>query len=144
MPFFDFFRKSINVETKSHMKNLIEVALVDGHFDDDEFELLFRLAEKHSLTRDEILSIKKELSDVPFVVPANEQRRFNQLYELIQMMLADGFVDRGEMRLCTLFAKRFGYPEFRAEELVDSVARNIETGNPPEETLKRVSWLIRS
>ena len=50
--------KESNSITKSHMKNLLEMAMADNHFDDSEYELLKQLAKKHKVTERELEKIK--------------------------------------------------------------------------------------
>ena len=49
---------------KSHMKILLEMALVDSHFDQRESELLDKLAKKYGVSEKELERIKKDSSNV--------------------------------------------------------------------------------
>ena len=48
---------------KSHMKNLLEIALVDGHFDETEMDLLGKLAQKYNISEDELKKIRDTPTD---------------------------------------------------------------------------------
>ena len=54
---------------KSHMKNLLEVALSDGYFDNTEVDLLKQLAQKYYIPEDELRNILDNSSDVQFEIP---------------------------------------------------------------------------
>ena len=58
--------KESNKVTKSHMKNLFEMAMVDSNFDDTEFELLEKLAKKHKVSEKELNEIKENPDKIPF------------------------------------------------------------------------------
>ncbi len=48
---------------KSHMKNLIEMAAVDGNFDNVEFDLLKKIAKKNSISESQLDDIRKNPLD---------------------------------------------------------------------------------
>jgi len=118
--------------SKSHMKNLLEMAMVDSHFDDSEHQLLRKLAKKHKVSDKELNKIKENPGNVKFELPANKNKKFEQFYELINMMTVDGKIHRDEMDLCVIFAKKFGYNKHG--ELVNAVEQNINNGLPWDET----------
>ena len=128
---------------KSHMKNLIEMAAVDGHFADVEFSLLKSIAKRNSISESQLAEIKKNPDGVQFEVPIDSREKFNQLYDLVQMMAADSSVHDEERKLSNLFAIRFGYPKEKVDELVNLIHANIKNKQPPDETRKRVDMLIR-
>ena len=127
---------------KSHMKNLLEIAYVDGHFDDSENELLIKLAQKHKISEKQLEEIKKNPDSVAFEVPKKDKDKFEQLYDLVAMMLADEYVDTEEFKLCVLYAKKFGYKDSSAHEIVDTIAGNLKHGQSSAETMKRVELLF--
>ena len=63
---------------KSHMKNLLEIALVDGHFDVTEMDLLKKLAQKYDISEDEMTKIKDNQSTIEFEIPEDENEKFAQ------------------------------------------------------------------
>jgi len=56
----------------SHMKNLLEIALVDSHFDDSEKALLKSLAKKHGVSQKKLGEIRNNPDQVSFELPENE------------------------------------------------------------------------
>ncbi|MBL7865818.1 MAG: hypothetical protein JNK10_13130 [Cyclobacteriaceae bacterium] len=128
---------------KSHMKNLIEMAAVDGHFADVEFSLLKSIAKRNSISESQLAEIRKNPDHVTFEVPADNKEKFNQLYDLVHMMAADASVHDEERKLSNLFAIRFGYPKEKVEELVSLIHANIKNQQSPDETRKRVDMLIQ-
>ena len=139
--FLGLFKEG-KVGVKSHMKNLIEVAMVDGHFDSTEKSLLDSIAKKYSVSPRELQSIHDDPSAIQFEVPTNEAHKFEQLFDLVNMMVIDEYTDKEELRLCGLFARKFGYQESKSDELVDAVANNIKNGQTLNDTKTRVDWLL--
>lgn len=139
--FLNLFKQG-KVSAHSHMKNLLEMALADGHYDNSEDQLLKSIASKHGVSSKKLIDIQQSPEKIEFIVPDNAKEKFNQFFDLVHMMVIDEDVDREELRLCVVFAKKFGYDPDRSEELVESVASNISSGNSLEETRKRVEWML--
>lgn len=127
---------------KSHMKNLIEMAAVDGNFEAIEFNLLKTIAKRNGISESQLNDIRKNPTGIKFEIPTDSKEKFNQLFDLVHMMTVDNAVHDEEAKLCVLFAIKFGYPRMNVKELIDTVRSNIQHGQTPEETLKRVQMLI--
>ena len=88
---------------KSHMKNLIEIAAVDGNFEEVEMKLLSKLAKKNGISESQLKDIRKNSGGIEFEIPKDKKEKFHQLYDLVHMMSVDNNVHRDEQNLCTLF-----------------------------------------
>jgi uncharacterized tellurite resistance protein B-like protein len=126
---------------RSHMKNLIEMAAVDGNFDSNEFELLKSIAKRNGISESQLAEIRKNPHGVKFEAPVDIKERFDQLYDLVHMMSIDKNIHDEELKLCNLFAVRFGYQREKIKELIDSIQLNIKNGQSHEEAMKRLSFL---
>src|SRR6185369_7300186 len=93
---------------KSHMKNLIEMAAVDGNFDQVEFELLKQIAKKNNISESQLKEIRENPHGIKFELPADKNERFHQFYDLVHMMSVDNQVHPEEMKLFDIFAVKFG------------------------------------
>ncbi|MBS1680635.1 MAG: TerB family tellurite resistance protein [Bacteroidetes bacterium] len=127
---------------KSHMKNLIEMAAVDGNFDNVEYDLLKTIAKKNNISESQLKSIRSNPQGINFELPTDRKQRFHQFYDLVHMMSIDKQIHPEEMKLCDLFAVKFGYPKNKSSELIQSIRSNIQNGQNPDETLKRVSMFM--
>ena len=127
---------------RSHMKNLIEMAAVDGNFDDVEYDLLKSIAKRNGISESKLKDIRENPQGIVFEVPAEKDKKFQQLYDLVNMMTIDKAVHAEEAKLCQLFAIKFGYNRQQAEDLISAVRANIENGQGPTETMKRVALMI--
>ena len=132
--------KEGNATAKSHMRNLLEVALADGQFDPAEYDLLKKLARKYHITEKELENIRGNPVDIEFEVPEDDGEKFEQFYELIQMMIIDDDIDRDEENLCVIFARKFKYRNVR--EVIKATEQYIKKGLSPERTKIRLDWLL--
>ena len=127
---------------RSHMKNLIEMAAVDGNFEDIEYELLKTIAKRNGIPESQLKEIRKNPEGIKFEIPTDKKEKFHQLYDLVHMMSVDNAIHDEEAKLSVLFAIKFGYPRMNVKELVDTIRLNIQHGQSHDETMKRVTLLI--
>ena len=127
---------------KSHMKNLIEMAAVDGNFEAIEFDLLKTIAKRNGISESQLKDIRNNPTGIKFEIPTDSKEKINQLFDLVHMMSVDNAIHDEEAKLCVLFAIKFGYPRMNVKELIDTVRSNIQHGQTTEETRKRVQMLI--
>jgi uncharacterized tellurite resistance protein B-like protein len=127
---------------RSHMKNLIEMAAVDGNFDTTEHDLLKSIAKRNNISETHLKSIHKNPDSVQFQLPIDKVEKFQQFYDLVHMMSIDNTIHDEEMKLCNLFAVKFGYPREKAGEVIKSIQANIKNAQSHHETFKRVEWML--
>ncbi len=127
---------------RSHMKNLIEMAAVDGNFEDIEYELLKTIAKRNGISESQLKEIRKNPEGIKFEIPTDKHEKFHQLYDLVHMMTVDNAIHDEEAKLSVLFAIKFGYPRINVKELIDTIRLNIQHGQSHDETMKRVVMLI--
>lgn len=134
--------KQGKTSAKSHMKNLIEMAAADGHFDSVEYDLLKTIAKRNGISESQLKSIQSNPGGVKFEVPKDENEKFHQLYDLVHMMTVDNDVHSEETKLCNLFAIKFGYPKNKVNDLIESIQGNINNGQSHEEAMTRVTLML--
>ena len=128
--------KETKTLTKSHMKNLLEMAMADSHFDETEIQLLHSLAKKYRVSEKELEEIKADSANIKFELPQNKDEKFEQFYELVHMMTVDHDIDRAEMSLCKIFAKKFDYE--KSDDMINVIVENIKNGLDWKESMSRV------
>jgi uncharacterized tellurite resistance protein B-like protein len=135
--------KQGKVTARSHMKNLIEMAAVDGNFDLIEHDLLQKIARRNNITDSQLKEIYDKPGNTKFQLPEDIRERFDQFYDLVHMMTVDKTVHDEEMKLCNLFAVKFGYSREKSNELITSIQGNINNNQSHTETYKRLEWMLR-
>ncbi|ELR68313.1 hypothetical protein C900_00540 [Fulvivirga imtechensis AK7] len=103
MGLLDIF-SSGSEERKSHIKNLISVAMADGHLAEEEWALLTRVAQRLRMSSEEIQNIKNNPADIQFVVPKKYKEKIQQVNDLVALMMVDGDIDQSELELCKKIA----------------------------------------
>jgi uncharacterized membrane protein YebE (DUF533 family) len=114
-----FFEYQYLKYKKDHLRNLVALAKVDGHFHEDEKEFLFKVGKKYGLKPRQIERILDEPAPDHIDIPERHEQRVGQLYDVIGMVLADNVVDDNEMEFCQNLFERFGYKE----ELIDRMIK---------------------
>lgn len=128
---------------KSHMRNLIEIAAADGGLGSEEQRLLEYAALRNNISTSELNDIQGDLSKVRFEVPRSERDKFYQLYDLVHMMSVDKNLHHEEVRLCEIFAIKFGYRKEVVREMVEMIRQSIEKWTGPKETMQTVLQKIK-
>lgn len=137
----NLFRQG-KASAKSHMKNLIEMAAADGHFDTVEYDLLKTIAKRNGISENQLKTIQSNPGGIKFEVPQDEKEKFHQLYDLVHMMTVDNDIHSEEAKLCNLFAIKFGYPKDKVSDLIASIQGNINNGQNHEEAMTRVTLML--
>ena len=123
---------------KSHMRNLIEIAAADGNLGSEEQRLLEYAALRNNISKSQLKEIQANTSSVRFEVPGSQQEKFFQLYDLVHMMSVDKNIHPEELRLCEIFAIKFGYRKETVREMIEMIRTNIENWTGPKETMQTV------
>ena len=85
---------------KSHLKNLVCVALADGKIDEQEWQLLSVIARALGITEDEIEKIADSPEKVKFIAPPTYDEKVEQIQDLVAIMTIDGDISPQELSLC--------------------------------------------
>ena len=71
MGLFNVFKNYEIDKNKSHIKNLLEVAIADGKLDEIELELVISIAGKFDITKGEVMEIKEIPHEIKFKPPSS-------------------------------------------------------------------------
>lgn len=142
MFFSNLFRQNKKKRKKSHIKNLIEVALSDGQMDENEMALLLNLARRLNIEMEEIQQIRQNPHLVQFHPPRNPKERFDQIYDLVCMMMVNGSINKNELELCKILALKLGYMPLIVDDFVKLISENISQGVSSEESYDRIYKMI--
>jgi uncharacterized tellurite resistance protein B-like protein len=123
---------------KNHLKNLVALAKADGIFSESEKEYIFKIGEKSGLKVQEIESLLSDPMAEEVKIPSNDSDRFDQIYDLVQMMLADGSIDDNEMDFCIKMAEKLGFRKAIVGILVRKISIGLTSGLD-KEAIKRES-----
>ncbi|MDF1751422.1 MAG: hypothetical protein P1U89_01480 [Verrucomicrobiales bacterium] len=119
-------------EKKSHFKNMISLAMIDGDYDESEHSFLVDRGMVWGLTRKEVDAVLKDPQKIKFVVPDNPDKCIAQLYDLIVMMLADGVIQQDEMDFVQTLATRMGFRPSDVPRMLEGIIEQARENQKPD------------
>lgn len=136
MSILEHFDHSERKQDKEHFKHLIQVALADGKIEDNEFKMLHRLGKNMGFTDPEIDDLLESTKQSTYNPPYELSKRFEQIYGIVKMVLADDKIDNNEMRLATGLALKSGFSENEIPALLVLLIDGIKKGEDEEDLFK--------
>ncbi|WP_400190486.1 TerB family tellurite resistance protein [Hymenobacter sp. B81] len=130
---FGFFESEQNKKVRSHIQNLASLARVDGHIDEREMNFLVTVGKKNGLSANDVRGVVANASQGTLTIPDNDSERFDQIFDLVDMMLADGVVDDNEMDFCIDMAGKLGFRKAIVGVLVRKISIGVRDGLPREQ-----------
>lgn len=119
-------------ERKSHFKNMIALAMIDGDFDDNEKDFLTNRGMLWGLSRKEVDAVLMKPDKVQFMVPEDPDQCIAQLYDLIIMMLADGVIQEDEMDFVQTLAARMGFRPSDVPRMLEGIIEQAREERKPD------------
>lgn len=108
MSIFSFFSNTVAGDNKSHLKNLISVAMSDGNMDENEAKALLSVAMRLNINEGDVRQMVTNYRDIRFVLPKERKNRIQQFWDIIMIILADGKIEEHEMKIFENFATKLG------------------------------------
>ena len=128
--YFDHPEKKQNIK---YFEHLVRIAKADDVVTESEIELLHRIGRKLSFTDPEIDNIIETTTKSDYIPPYELVKRFEQVYEIVKMTLADGVIDKSEMRLASNFALKSGFGENEIAGMLVLLISGIKEGKNEED-----------
>jgi hypothetical protein len=133
----DYFDHPIKKQNTEYFVHIVRIAKADDIVSNTELELLHRIGRKLGLTDPEIEKLIETTGKSDYIPPYELSKRFDQVYEIVKMTLADGAIDSNEMRLARGFAVKSGFTETEIPNLLSLIIEGIK-GDKDEEELFEV------
>lgn len=145
MKFLEHFDHPERKQDKEHFIHLIQMANADGKIDDAELEMLSRMGNNLGLTKPEIDDLLASNNQSAYIPPYELSKRFEQLYDVIKMVYADGVIDDNEMRLASRLAMKSGFTEEEIPLLLSVLFDGIKKGADEDDlfTLYKKKRIVR-
>ncbi len=121
---------------KSHIMNLVQLAKADGKISKSESGLLIKIGERNGVSPEEVFEMVDASDDFFYKKPENDEQRFDQLYDLVEMIRIDGEVSPKEVTYTTEIAEKMGIRKAVAWILVRSMVEGMAQGKS-RKALKR-------
>lgn len=145
MKFLEHFDHPERKQDKEHFIHLIQIALADGKIEDVELQMLQRIGSKLGLTKPEVDDLLATNKQSEYIPPYELSKRFEQLYDVIKMVYADGVIDENEMRLASGLSMKSGFAEEEIPTLLSVLIEGIKRGDDEEDlfTLYKKRRIVR-
>lgn len=134
MSFSDFISLHGVKIPKIHYIHLIQVARADGKIDPQELAILHKEGRRFGLSDAEVDKLIEEERQHVYHPPYSLDDKFEDLFFVAEMILADNEISDSEMKLLTRFAVEVGFDN-RAIEILKEVLISGIRNNESEETI---------
>jgi len=133
MNILSHFEHPAKKRNKEYFVHLVRIAKADDFVSHHELELLNRIGKKLGFTEPETNLLIETTGKSDYTPPYELSKRFDQVYEIVKMTLADGVIDKNEMRLASSFAVKSGFDEKEIPILLVNLIQGIKDGKDEEE-----------
>lgn len=129
----DSLSDSIVLKNTEYFVHLIRIALADDVISAKELELLHRVSKKLGFTVEETNHLIRTTGKSDYTPPSGLRARFDQIYEIVNMTLVDGAINKNEMYLASSFAAKSGFNEKDIPNLLVLLLNGIRQGKNTDE-----------
>jgi hypothetical protein len=129
----EYFDHPIKKQNKDYFIYLVRIAKADDNVTGPELQSLHRIGRRLGFTDPEIDKLVITTAKSDYIPPYELSKRFEQVYEIVKMTLADGIIDNHEMRLASSFAIKSGFSENEIPGLLVLLLNGIKQGKDEDE-----------
>ncbi|TNE54103.1 MAG: hypothetical protein EP338_08030 [Bacteroidetes bacterium] len=131
----DLYESGSQASQKGHFRNLVLIARNDGQVLESESALLKNIANKLSLTNEQIKEIFKNPEDYPFIPPVSKEERMERFIRLVKMAMIDGSISDGEEFLVKKLGLSLGFEQDEVNSYMDRIVARIKAGPSTKEIM---------
>ena len=137
MNFSDFIMDNGKRISREHYIHLVQVSKADGKINPSELELLHKEGRKFGLTDPEIDQIIELESNHNYNPPYSLREKFEHLFNVAEMIVADRVVTEGEKKLLKRFAIEAGFSDKTIPKLIELLLTGIPRGEDEEKLFNK-------
>jgi DnaJ-domain-containing protein 1 len=127
----------ISAHLKGQFLRLYQMAASDGDFSSAELEMLYEYALSRGVSKDQLMLILATPVG-KIEVPEDLTTKVTYLYDLAQMIWADGKVDEDEIITLKKYATRFGFLKDNIGVLADYLIKSVKEEKTLETVLQEI------
>ena len=125
---FRIFESEEKRVVKSHLRQMVRLAMADGEFHKDEKKFILKVAKANDISRKDVDKIMDNPKSVDVHIPKNKDEKFDQIFDLVNLMTKAGRVTDAETEFCQELANRLGFRNIIVGDLVAKIERGIDGG----------------
>lgn len=115
----DLYSSDSSNKKLAHFGSLATLAAVDGNIGDDEMAVLKQFAHKLQITDEQFKEVMKKENKYPIDHQVSYEKRLERFFDLIKIVFADSEVNDEEMVLLKRYAIGLGFPNEKADKLIE-------------------------
>jgi hypothetical protein len=142
MNFSDFITHHGKKVNKDHFIHLIQVSRVDGKISPEELEMLHKEGKRFGLTDPEIDKLIETESTHHYEPPYSLHEKFEHLYNVAEMILADDVITDSERKLIRKFAIESGFSDKAIDRLLEILFEGIRNNESEESLLSKFKEIL--
>jgi len=127
---------SIVKRNTEYFVHLIRIALADDVISQKELELLYHVSKKLGFSVEETEHLIRTTGKSDYTPPLELRARFDQIYEIVNMTLVDGSINKNEMFLASNFAAKSGFNEKEVPTMLVMLINGIRQEKNKDELFK--------
>ena len=127
----------ITNEMKSHFMNLYHMVLADDTVKPEELIQVYEIGKRHGVSEDEFNKLL--CSPVEFVVPDSLEKKITCLYELCEIILADGEIDDTEILALKRYCLKFGFEQDNIDGISNYMIGRVQAGKSIDDVIKEIT-----
>ena len=136
MNFSDFITHNGKRVNKEAFIHLVQISRTDKTVSREEITLLHKEGRKFGLTDPEIDSLIHAQRGHHYHPPYSLDEKFEHLFQVAQMILADEVVKESELKMIRKFAIEAGFSDKTIEKLIELIFEGVRKNESEEELLK--------
>lgn len=142
MNFTDFVTHHGKRVNKDYFITLIQVSKTDGKIAPVELEMLYKEGKKFGLTEPEIEKLIASESSHVYHAPYSLHDKFEHMYNVAVMILADEEVTENEKKMLRKFAIEAGFKDEAIDKLIDLLLDGIRNDEAEEALLSKFKKVL--
>lgn len=123
-------------EMKSHFMNLYNMVLADGNVKPEELVQVYSIGLRHGVSPAEFNQLL--LSPVKSTLPDTLEKKIGFLYDLTEIILADGDVDANEVEALKRYCILFEFEDSNVDAIADFMIDKVKQGYSLDEIIKTI------
>ncbi len=120
---------------KGHFRNLVLLTRLDGEVTASEEKLLKKIAQRLSLTDEQVKEIKKNPTHYHSIPPYDKEERVSRLINFFQVALDNDIITEAEKNAINKCAASLGFTDEYMEENFDVIQNHILIGKTKDEVM---------
>lgn len=140
---FSIFESEEKKIIKSHLRHLVRLALSDGVLHKSELKFIKKIARDNNVSDSALQKIIDNPTRVNIVLPETPKEKFDQIFDLVNLMTKDGEVNDAETEFCMELANRLGFRKVIVGVLVAKLERGIREGLTRKKLMKECDIFLK-